>query len=311
MITEQTPHKLKRILFPLLGVILAGLAIVLIALRPGAEEPVPSPEPDFHATAEVGTPLVVDFVFPATTDEEYARMHAACEQYMESHCNVEEQSPAVDVTEDTFIDTDSTSVPDVTPEPNVYTEYDRGYFEDFLMVRYVSENGDIHVVGARLDRTNGAEIKLLDQRDFRSEHFSAGEEESEKKEKKWKFWPNSEQELEEEMEKNGSVSEESFVSCVGQCILDILSSAEDEERVFSHFTEEGEASLLRIMQVMEIDADCSVSSVLAQMGASAPDLETMDRLYLRCKLQRGAEVTYLNFLVKLNENMMIYDVDTI
>ena len=310
MITEQKPHKLKRILFPVLGVIVAGIAIAAVAIQLGQEEPVPSVEPDFHETAEIGTPLVVNFIQPATTKEEYALLYSACARYMESYSVPEEQVPVVDVTEDTFVDAEVRPLPSEAPQMDVYTEYDRAYFEDFLMVRYVSCGGDIHVVGARLVGEDRTETELLDQDAFRSEHFSTIVMEEEEKDN-WKLWPNSKQELEEELEETGTVSEETFVSCVGQCILDILSKTEDEERVLSHFTAEGTASLLRIMQVLEIDTDSSIGIVLAEMGASEPDLEIMDRLYLRCELLRGTEATYLNLLVKMNKDLMIYDVDTI
>ena len=309
MITEQKPQKLKRFLFPVLGVVIAGIAVAAVAVQLGQKEPAPVPEPDFHETAEAGTPLVVKFTPPATTDEEYAMLYSACAQYMESHSTPKEQTPVVDVTEDTFIDTEEDPLPSETPEPDVYTEYDRAYFEDFLMVRYVSQSGDIHVVGARLSGEDRSETEMLDQNAFRSEHFSKVVEEEEEERKK--LWPSSKEKLEEELEETGTVSEETFVSCVGQCILDILSKTEDEELVFSHFTEEGVASLLRIMQVMKINSDSSIGIVLAELGASGQDLGTMDRLYLRCELQQGTEVTYLNLLVKLNADFRVYDVDTI
>ena len=120
-----------------------------------------------------------------------------------------------------------------------------------------------------------------------------------------------EEKLNEELETTGMVSEETFVSCVGQCVLGILTGTEDEERIYSHFTPEGAASLLRIMQVLEIDAGCTVGVVLAEIGASEPGLEIMDRLYLRCEVVQGTKTGYLNLLVKLDKNLMVYDIDTI
>lgn len=313
--TEQKPNKLKRILFPILGVVVAVIAIIAVAVQLGSEEPSSVSEPDFHETAEKGTPLVVNFAKPATTDAEYALLYAACAQYMESQNSQTRQEPVVDVTEDTFIDAEDASEPTEIPEPDGYAEYDRAYFDDFLMVRYVSQSGEICVVGARLEGEDRTETVLLVQENFNSEHFSADLDEEDEKGKAWQFLKNSgtelEEELEEELEKNGSVSEETFVSCVGQCVLDILSKTGDEERIRSHFTEEGGASLLRIMQVLEIGENCPVTIALAEVGASAPDLETMDRLYLRCELTDGEELICLNLLLKLNGSMAVYDVDLI
>ncbi len=310
MITEQKPHKLKQILFPALGAIIAVIAIAAVVIQLGQKEPAPAAESAYHEMADEHTPLVVNVTRPATTEEEYGLLYSTCAQYMESYSVPEEQVSVVDVTEDTFIDTEESPTLNTTPEPDVYTEYDRAYFEDFLMVRYVSQSGVIHVVGARLRGENRTETELLDQDDFSSEHFTANVEENEGG---WtlNFWPNSQKKLEEELEETGSVSEETFVSCAGQCILDILSKTEDAEKVISHFTEEGLASLLRIVQVLGINPEYTVSLGLAEMGASSLELDTMDRLYLRCELLRGTETTYLNLLVKLNENMMVYDVDTI
>lgn len=311
MIAEKKAHKLKQILAPVTGVIVAGIAIAIVAIQLGQNEPeVPVEIPGFHETAEEGTPLVVRFTQPVTTEEEYALLYSACTQYMEVHSAPEGQMPVVDVTEDTFIDTDETLLPSDIAEPDVYTEYDRAYFEDFLMVRYVSHGGDIRVVGARLVGEDRTETELLDQDAFRSEHFSKVVEEEEKKDR-WQFWLNSKEEFEEELEETGSVSEETFVACVGQCVLDLLSKTEYETRVLSHFTEEGMASLFRIMQVLNLDSSCSIGIVLAELGVSEPGIEIMDRLYLRCELLREAEAIYLDLLVKLNKDLLVYDVDTI
>ena len=332
MRTEQKPNKLKQILFPVLAVLLAGVAVALVLGQQSTPENpqqaapgVETPAPDFHETASPVALLSVNFEHPATTEEEYELLYAACVRYMSAYSSAENTVPVVNVTEDTFIDTEEE--PSAEPSDDAaYTEYDRAYFEDFLMVRYVSRNGTICVVGARLSGENRAEVEILDQEDFRSEHFTteAVEEDPvadvEEPKRNWLFWINNEDEvpteepeekLIEELEETGSVSEETFVSCVGQCVLGLLSGTADEEKTYSHFTAEGAASLLRIMQVMEIDAGSTMGIVLAEVGASEPGMETMDRLYLRCEVLQGAKTVYLNLLVKLDHNLMVYDIDTV
>lgn len=306
--TEEKPQKLKRILLPAAGIVLAAIAAAAVALQLGGGKALSKAQPDVHSGASAGAALTVNYTKPATTAEEYDRLYAACAQYMDAYSAPEEHGSVVDVTEDLFIDRDAdAAAPNRAPRQDEYTEYDRAYFEDFLMVRYVSRSGSICVVGARLDGKTRTEVQLLDQDDFSSEHFSAAEDEA----GKWKLWFGAGTKLEGELKETGAVSEETFVSCVGQCILDLMGGMEDDTRLISHFTEEGMASLTRIMQVLEIDPDCTVGIVLAEAGTSEPGLADLDRMYLRCEVLRGTDAAYLNLLIKLNDSMMIYDVDTI
>jgi hypothetical protein len=237
-------------------------------------------EPDFHETADTTTPLVVNFVVPSTTAEEYDLLYSAISDQVRVNSTPEPQSPVVSVTEDTFIDREDDSDPYTSEEQEVYTEYDRAYFEDFLMVRYVSQSGVIHVVGARLGGEDGTEIELYDQSDFTSEHFSAVVIEKEGKENYWKFWERSGKELEEEieaeMESSGAISEDTFVACIGQCTLELLTRAESWERILSHFTAEGMASLLRIVQVLEIGEECAVKAMERACDLACKALEFID-----------------------------------
>lgn len=317
MTTELKPNKLKRVLFPLLGVVLALFAATAVALQlwSGREaEAHGTQEPDFHETADAATPLVVSFAKLATTEEEYDRLYTAVDEYIRSHGTPGIQSSVVAVTENTFIDEDGDSDPFAAEEDEAYVEYDRLYFEDFLMVRYVAPNGAIHVMGARLGGKNGAEIELIEQADFQAEHFTA-EDEAEGKKSGWLLLSRSHEELEEEieteMETVGSVSQDAFVACIGQCTLQLLAQAENEDRIFDHFTNEGMASVARIAQVLEIGEDSDVQILLAEVGATSPGLGSMNRLYLRCEVNGGEEVIYLNLLLKLNGNLLVYDVDLI
>lgn len=288
--------------------VLAGIAATAIALSLRQGSTLSAAEGDVHRMAAAGAVLTVRYISPATTEEEYDLLYAACAQYMEAQSAPDTFGPVVDVTEEVFIDPDpETAAPDRTPLPNGYTEYDRAYFEDFLMVRYVSRSGDICVVGACLEGASRSEVRLLSQEEFSSEHFAAAAGEA----SSWKQWFGAGQKLEKELAESGTVSEETFVFCVGQCILDLMSGTENETRLNSHFTAEGMASLTRIIQVLEIDPDCSAGIVLAEAGTSEEGLEDLDRLYLRCELLCGDDAMYLNLLLKLNGSMQIYDVDTI
>ena len=113
------------------------------------------------------------------------------------------------------------------------------------------------------------------------------------------------------MESSGAISEDTFVACIGQCTLELLTRAESWERILSHFTAEGMASLLRIVQVLEIGEECAVNLMLAEVGSTNHVLGTMDRMYLRCEVVDGGEPFYLNLLLKINANLLVYDVDLI
>ena len=315
MATEQT-NKLKRVLFPVLGVILLIVAAVAVMaqLQPAAEPPASAvEEPDFHETADAATPLVVNFIAPITTEEQYGLLYDMVDRYVITNLIPEWQDIVISVTEDIFIDREDDSDPFSSREQENYTEYDRSYFKNLLMVRYVSQSGQIHVLGARFGE--GDTIELIAQDDFSSEHFAAEVVEEEEKKKTGKFWNRTHEELEEkveaEMETVGSISEETFVACIGQCVIQLLSGAESEARIASHFTAEGMASLERIVQVLGISDKSNIDLLVAEVGTSDLALGTMNRMYLRCGVESEGESIYLNLLLKLNGNLLVYDLDLI
>lgn len=307
MIKERTKTKRNMILACLLGVAAIAL-IVLVVVFVGKGTDALEQGNAYHDAEESSVPLLVDFDPLVTTEEEYSRMYDVCSEYIDGDQGkyaVASYSVGVNVTEDTFVDAEETPDGPGPDEQDEYTEYDRAYFTDFLMVRYVSQSGAIQVIGTWLNRdgTEGTEIELVNQTEFSTSHFTVDQTET----TGWTFWMMTQEEVEED----SSVSEDVFVSCLGECVVGALTDSVDTQKLNSHFTAEGRADLLRIVQVLGIDAEQSIGVVLGAVGTSDLGNEAKDRVYLRCELLNGDGVTYLNLLIKLNSNLMVFDMDLI
>lgn len=256
-----------------------------------------------HHETEAGVPISVNFAALSTTEEEYGNMGAACEAYIQSlpleKTVAAVENSLIDVNEDTFIDAGAEPIETERAEPAQYLEYDRIYFEDFLLIRYVNEFGELQVVGASLSDGRNSETEIVGQEEFCNNHFNKIDSDI------WNIhllFTNEAQEPE-------GVSEETFIACVEKGVADMLAGQMEAETFFSHFTSSGETALLRIGQVLEIDANCTLEVQFGAAGKSDLSLETMDRLYLRYQVTRGQEINFLNVLVKLNQEMMVFDVD--
>lgn len=315
VIKERKIKKLNIFIAVLIVVAAIGIVMLAVVSQHDTPEPVVEDGNAYHDAEETNVPLLVDFEPLETTTEEYALLYDACSKYVSEHSSLQindaaSNSAAINVTENTFVDAEEETAEPDDHEPGEYIEHDRAYFKDFLMIRYVSQNGVIQVVGARLTRTEGAEseIELINQTDFNTGHFTA-EEAQEEKEKGWSFWPTSEEN--EECVADNTVSEDVFVTCLSECMVGALTDTVDAEKFNSHFTVEGKAALLRIIQVLAIEADCSGEVVISGAGASDLANNTKDRVYLRCELINGDDVIYLDVLLKLNSDLMVFDIDII
>lgn len=247
-------------------------------------------------------PLNVEFAPLTTTAEEYESLRAVCGEYILSHGGVAAEGsadPIVEVSEDTFVDhgeEPNAAEPEAAVE---YVEYDAAYFQDLMLTRYVSQNGELQVIAARIDRKNKGAISLLTQEELSSDLFALTG---------WEAWSSNLLPV-EELTESGAVSEKVYMACIEQCVLKLLAGLSDHDALISHFTETGRSAVVRAGAILGIDQDCGLQVSLCLAGKSHLGKEVPDRVYLRCQVTRGEAVEYVNLLLKVNGDLKIFDVD--
>jgi len=281
----------KVVLICLAALVVAGGAFFAVIFWNGQND---------TAAAEHTQVISVEFAPLTTTSEEYDRLYAVCREYAQTLVAQDSAGMNVEIQEDTFVDAAVSSEESEQPVLNAgYVEYDRAYFENLLLVRYVSESGDIHLVAAQQSGRDQEEVELLLQEDFNYEQFHVVEIDNWLTAFKFK----------KEMRTAGVIEEDIFMNCVGRCLVVLLTDGESID-YRDHFTQDGSKSVLRIRQLLQIE-NGTVEVVLSAAGKSALEQETMDRIYLRCGVTIDGNSDYVDILLKLNDDMMIYDVDLI
>ena len=305
-VTEEQKTKKRNIA----GWIVSGLLIVVcLAALAGVAVLFSLPEeetrtPGYHDLSEAS--ITVEFSKITTLPEQYEQMSRECEAFLLS-----EDAPAgpeteadslISVDESVYVDRED-MVESAENELTVqYTEYDRVFFENMLMIRYVSQFGFVRVVGARLTEEGDKPVEILQINDLIGDYFQA--------EIKWDDW-NILTAFEKEMEESDAVSGQAFIACVGQCIVRMLNGETDSNTFMSHFTADGELAVSRLKSALELDPACNVNVLLGAAGKSNLTGDGMDRLFFRIEVTSGEAVEVINILAKLDSSLLVFDLDII
>lgn len=277
-----------------LGLLALGALVtvsVVMAIVIGTAKPLGD-----HVEVE-GASFTVEFISRTTTAEEYDALRTVCEGYRESSPKLATTSnDAVVVSEETFVDAGPPEG-EYQPDAPVYVESDAVYFEDLVLIRYVSQSGEHLTLAGGYDE-NG-EAAALTMEELSDLQF--------RREGTWY----SDLLPEEERTDEGAVTEAAYLACVEQCVRKLLVGDMDYDALYSHFTEAGRNALLRVGQSGGFDGTAVTETLVCAAGASAPEESVADRLYLRCQVQMGERTAVLDLLLKLNSELMIFDVDLI
>lgn len=259
---------------------LAAAVLAAVLVMPGKKAELEAAYTDVEGA--IGT---VRLANRTTSAEEYQILLAACDDYRK----VVEQSGSgiinttVVVSEETFVDTGAIEEP--PEDPAVYVESETVYFEGLVLVRYVSQWGGHLAFAACYDRDGCPVVLSMDG--LALEGF---------------------REPARLKAKDGTVSEADFLAHVNACVNALLSGGEEPAVLGRLFTESGAAALRRAGQSVSGEG---AEVLLYALGSTDSRSPAADRIFLRCRVTAEGGPVVLDLLLKLNDALMIFDVDLI
>lgn len=274
----------QRVLLAAVLLFLAAAAVAAVLVIPGSGA---LPETAYtEVDAAIGT---VRFVNRTTSAEEYQTLLAACDACRETveQSGIGGVNSAVVVSEETFVD--SGAAEEASQDPAVYVESETVYFEGLVLVRYVSQWGDHLAFAAGYD-TDGYPVVLsmdglaMEGLDEPALRLKA---------------------------EDGVMDEKTFLDSVNECVNALLSGGEEPAALEMLFTESGAAALRRVGQSAGEGESRSSEILLCGIGSTSSDEMLADRIYLRCRVTVEEKSVVLDILLKLNDELMIFDEDLI
>lgn len=173
------------------------------------------------------------------------------------------------------------------------------YFDDLLMIRYVNAAGDIQVLNSMNDGDN---ILVFGQNDL-PEYSS-------------KFSDSSivDGSLDVSEVDTSKLSENEYIAVIASCTRALLISNDPEDinnafhNAVQYFTASGKNSIVGVREALRLSKDTDLELQIGMAGKSDTMKVVKDRVYLQFKY---GDNMYLNVIVKLNDNLKVYDIDII
>lgn len=278
--------KLNRVLIPAGGLLV--LAAVILLLLPGkTEEPsAPVDIPCVEVDGEIG---VLRLSLDKTSAAEYQRLREAC---VARHTELElahdtSSGNTIEVSEETFVDAgpamDVTSV-------NTCVEGESVCFNGVLLVRYAGSAGT-HMTLAAFSETDGktsvVSVEELTGGEFRAPLGRP----------------------EDAAEQPDVLYEDEFLRLIGKCVTALMSGGEAGEITNLCVTDSGRSALQRVGIYAGADENSQPAVIFAVVGSTGTEGMQADRVLLRCEVGTVDGTVSLDLLLKLNQELRIYDVD--
>lgn len=194
---------------------------------------------------------------------------------------------------------DTNSSVDTTDSQSQVVETGPIYFDDLLMIRYVNAAGDIQVLNSMNDGDN---ILVFGQNDL-PEYSS-------------KFSDSSivDGSLDASEVDTSKLSENEYIAVIASCTRALLISNDPEDinnafhNAVQYFTASGKNSIVGVREALRLSKDIDLELQIGMAGKSDTMKVVKDRVYLQFKY---GDNMYLNVIVKLNDNLKVYDIDII
>lgn len=239
-----------------------------------------------------------------TTEEQYSLLRAKCNEEIESDNQKADLTVDVNVpiSEPTYVD-NSADIANGSREDTKRQLVETGpiYFNDMLMVRYINSDGIMRVVSAAFSNEEKTSIEILEQSDISDSEYSP------------KYSQEQEQDEQANTEPSNTLSEKSYVSEIVSCIEEMLtpgtSISDYIDTVTSYFTVEGKTSVESGRDFLKLNESSQVNRVYWVAGKSDTSKTIKDRIYVQYLIKSNGQEKLVNIVVKLNQNLRIFDID--
>lgn len=253
----------------------------------------------------------------STTNSDYNRMQDNALQFAEEEYKVYEADAQVEVNtvvdEKLYVDG---ADPDSVHSENIDMSKDMRetgpiYFNDMLMLRYITEDGHMRVVLSlldserdRIESTKQSNLINLARRLGRTNEIVKD------------GIPEEVIERLMSIDSSQSIKEGDYLLGLADATIQLLKTqsinniSEAERKAIKYYTVDGKETVYGSRTDIPIEADSEVTLEYIAAGRSDTSKNTKDRIYMQLSITHtGDETSYVYIVLKLNSNLRIFDID--
>lgn len=185
------------------------------------------------------------------------------------------------------------------------------YFNDMLMLRYITEEGHMRVIISLLDESSSSNVIATKQSDLVDKLIKAN------KFEKIKI----DTELVERLLSNRNeelIKEREYLIGLADSTIELLktqsqtSLMEAERRAIKYYTIEGKQTVYGSRNDIKISEDSTIELMYIAAGKSDINRLSKDRVYMQIKItEPSGEEQEAYIILKLNSNLRIFDIDVV
>lgn len=255
-------------------------------------------EKQFNIADAQYTKLDIKFNELVTSKEVYNKLKESCKQFVSKENNVDTDKVSNGYTKSNgkYIDTEkqTSSEKEETSKGGLDEMNETGpiYLNDMLVMRYISDSGEMKVVASKINEDTG-EIKTSALNDLETGEVSD-----------WKS-------NNRDTKITGIITEDAYLQDVMTIFVSLVTQKDIDytlkREALQFFTEDGYNSMIKNTNRLLVDKNSlEVKYIVA--GKSSLENKSKDRVLLQMVVGKDS---YINVVIKLNKNNKIFDIDTV
>lgn len=252
-------------------------------------------EKQFNIADAQYTKLDIKFNELVTSKEDYNRLKESCKQFVSKENNVDTDKVSNGYTKSNgkYVDTEKQTGSEKEETSEEMNETGPIYLNGMLVMRYISDSGEMKVVASKLNEDTG-EIKTSALNDLETEEVSD-----------WKSNSNRDTKI------TGTITEDAYLQDVMTIFVSLVTQKDIDytlkREALQFFTEDGYNSMIKNTNRLLVDKNSlEVKYIVA--GKSSLENQSKDRVLLQMVVDKD---NYINVVIKLNKNNKIFDIDTV
>lgn len=257
-------------------------------------------EKQFNIADAQYTKLDIKFNELVTSKEVYNKLKESCKQFVSKENNVDTDKVSNGYTKSNgkYIDTEKQTSSEKEESLDEMNETGPIYLNNMLVMRYISDSGEMKVVAAKINESTG-EIETSTLNDLRL--AAKGKDEV----SDWKNKSSKDTKI------TGTITEDAYLQDVMSIFVSLVTQKDIDytlkREALQFFTEDGYNSMIKNPNRLLVDKNSlEVKYIVA--GKSSLENKNKDRVLLQLIVDKNS---YVNVVVKLNKNNKIFDIDIV
>lgn len=274
------------------------IGITLINTRLNISKPVA--EADLWATAFENVEsqkIGVQFNQINTDEKTYTDLRVECNKYIEQIDKKPDITVDVDaiIEEAVFVDNNERKTKEINNTMNDISETGPIYFNNKLILRYMTQSGELKIVAAMVKENK--DIIISNKNDI---HYKLANDQKE----------------ENKLEGN-LISEDEYLKDLGSLVVNLMEASTVkklngyQKEALNYFTLDGNKSVIDSRKTTNINNKSKIQMVYIEAGKSSMDSLYKDRVYMQIISKEGKNIETFGIILKLNQNSRVFDIDVI